>query len=610
MLPLCSELLLLLVLARSAQSAPASRPQYFKQRLPDSSLGAPGNQSFDYVVVGGGTAGLTIAARLAEDPSTSVAVIEAGGFYENVENSRLSIPANDVSWIGKDPTDTNPLVDWGFVTTPQAGALNTTLHYARGKCLGGSSARHFMAYQIGTKESYKMWADMAGDQSYSYEDFLPFFQKSISFTPPDSSTRPTNATPEYDLASLGNEGGPLSVTFASYVQAFSTWVQRGFHELGIPSIAGFTSGKLLGSSYALATIQVPSRLRESSETAFLQFPSNTTKTNLVIFQSSLAKRILFDYNKKARGVQVNTDGVAYTLSARKEIVLSAGAFQSPQLLMVSGVGPAASLRKHRIPVVADRPGVGQNMWDHIQAGPTYRVNFNTGTALGDPQFAADALEMFNSNQTGPLTSPGADFLAWEKIPQPLRSSFSSSTLNDLSSFPPDWPEAEYIPLANYIGYNLNLVRDSPRDGYNYATVVMALVAPLSRGTIDISSADTADPPIIDPQWLTHPTDQAVAVAAYKRARQMFHTNAMQPALIGPEYFPGEDEVASDEEILELIRKSFSTIYHAACTCSMGRREDPNAVVDAKAKVIGVQGLRVVDASSFPLLPPGHPQSTV
>lgn len=201
-------------------------------------------------------------------------------------------------------------------------------------------------------------------------------------------------------------------------------------------------------------------------------------------------------------------------------------------------------------------------------------------------------------------------LAWEKLPQALRSSFSNATLAELSKFPADWPEVEYIPQGVHVGYNRNIVRDTPRDGYNYATVLIGLVAPLSRGTIDISSADMADPPLIDPNWLTHPADQAVAVAAYKRVRQLFHTTAMQPVLIGPEYFPGEDRVQSDEEILELIRESFNTIYHASSTCAMGRKEDPNAVVDSKARVIGVRGLRVVDASTFPFLPPGHPQATV
>lgn len=247
------------------------------------------------------------------------------------------------------------------------GALNASIHYARGKCLGGSTARNYMAYQRGTTESYKKWADMVGDQSYKFESFLPYFEKSLDFQPPDPSKRATNATPEYDLASFGKGGGPLSVTFSNYAQAISSWVQKGLEEIGIPPIQGFTSGKLIGSSYVLETIQASNQVRESSETAFLQPALN--RSNLIVYQSTLGKRVLFNQKKTATGVQVDSDGLGYTLSARKEVILSAGAFQSPQMLMVSGVGPAASLQKHNIPVVADRPGVGQNMWVSVNHRP-------------------------------------------------------------------------------------------------------------------------------------------------------------------------------------------------------------------------------------------------
>ena len=222
-----------------------------------------------------------------------------------------------------------------------------------------------MTYQRGTTESYKKWADMVGDDSYTFDQFLPYFEKSLHFTPPDQSKRAANATPDYDLKTIGN-GGPLSVTFPAYAGAFGTWVLKGLKEIGINPINGFTSGKLLGVAYALATINGKTQIRDSSETAFLQPPlKSDKKPNLIVYQSTLAKRILFDANKKATGVVVDTDGINYTLSAKREVVVSAGAFQSPQLLMVSGVGPAATLQRHNIPVVADRSGVGQNMWVSI-----------------------------------------------------------------------------------------------------------------------------------------------------------------------------------------------------------------------------------------------------
>ena len=234
---------------------------------------------------------------------------------------------------------------------------------------------------------------------------------------------------------------------------------------------------------------------------------------------------------------------------------------------------------------------------------------------------------------GPLTNPNVDMFGknptpyilrnpilankpspipgWEKIPRKT-SNLSASALSDLSRFPADWPEIEYIAPGGYFGFSQNYQTqpDNPHDGFNYATIISGLVAPLSRGTVDLASADTATLPLVNPNWLTHPTDRALAIAAFRRTRDIWNTKAMQSVSIGGEYFPGVDKVASDAQVLDFVMKSFSTIFHAACTCQMGRVEDPHTVVDARARVVGVQGLRVVDASAFPLLPPGHPMATI
>lgn len=217
-----------------------------------------------------------------------------------------------------------------------------------------------MAYQRGTVDSYSMWADQVGDQDYTWKNFLPYFEKSLNFTPPNPSKRAANATPDYDITTLGQGNGPLHVTFANYAQAFSSWVQKGLKEIGIEPIKGFTSGQLLGSAYSVVTIESTLQTRESSESGFLQ-PA-LTNPNLIVYTQSLATKIIFDSNKVATGVQVDTAGKVYTLSANKEVIVSAGTFQSPQLLMVSGVGPEPTLSQYNIPIIADRPGVGQNMW--------------------------------------------------------------------------------------------------------------------------------------------------------------------------------------------------------------------------------------------------------
>lgn len=210
-----------------------------------------------------------------------------------------------------------------------------------------------MAYQRGTRSSYQMWVDAVGDQSYAFDAFLPFFEKSIKFTPPDMNLRFQNGTPEYDEKVLGNGSGPLSLTFSHYVQAFGTWTTKGLQQIGLPIVKGFQSGSLMGQSYSMFTINATDMTRDSSETSFLR--RRLGYPNYKVYPTTMAKKILFDADKKATGVLVDTGGKQYTLSATKEVILTAGVFGSPQLLMVSGVGPAATLRQHGVPIIADRP---------------------------------------------------------------------------------------------------------------------------------------------------------------------------------------------------------------------------------------------------------------
>ncbi|KFY81567.1 hypothetical protein V500_11297 [Pseudogymnoascus sp. VKM F-4518 (FW-2643)] len=599
--------LLLPVFSTPVSTSYATNPKT-PARLLGSSFGVPGPQTFDYVIIGGGTAGLALASRLSENPKRTVAVVEAGGFYETDNGNVSQVPL--FASIGSDKTaaNYNPLVDWGFMTEPQTGANNASVHYARGKCLGGSSARNYMAYQRGTVESFDLWATLVGDKSYSWRSFLPYLQKSVHFTAPPAGKRAANATAAVDLKTIGPNKGPVSLTFSNYAMAISSYVQKGFAEIGIRPTNGFASGTLNGSSYVLETIDESTQTRESSETAFLT-PA-LGRDNLIVFAHTLAKKVLFDTKKRATGVSVETGGKVYTLSARNEVVLSAGAFQSPQLLMVSGVGPKETLQKFKIPVVKDLPGVGQNMWDHVYFGPSYKVNVITGSALANPAFANKAVTDLLTKQSGILTNSGGDFFAWEKLPATSRAALTTSVRKSLDNFPADWPEIEYLTVGGFMGDNIDYTT-GPSDGSNYAAVVAALVAPLSRGTVSIRSNDTSDAPLIDPRWLTHPTDRAVAIAAQRRLRELFATKAMKGFLVGERVYPAASKGGeTDEELLAEVRAGFNTVWHAACTCKMGKKEDKMAVVDVKARVFGVKGLRVVDASSFALLPPGHPVSAI
>ncbi|GKZ73651.1 hypothetical protein AnigIFM60653_010807 [Aspergillus niger] len=577
------------------------------QRPFGSSFGVPGtNATFDYIVVGGGTAGLTLATRLAEQQNGSVAVIEAGGFYE-VNNGNLSqVPASASTYSGPSPSDWQPLIDWGYVTTPQEGLYDAQVHYTRGKCLGGSSARNSMVFHRATKGAYQKWADAVNDDSFTFDNLLPFFEKSLHFTPPDQSLRLANATPWYDASVLGTGTGPLSVTYSHYAQAFTSWGLQGLNSAGLSMIPGFQSGSLLGLGYPLQTINASTMLRESSETAFLT--RGLSHPNYQVYQSARAKRILFDGDRRATSVVVETEGFTYQLNATQEIILSAGTFGSPQLLMVSGVGPAAILNPLGIPVVADRAGVGQNLQDQLRSTVVHPVNVVTASAMNSPEAQAQAARQFDELAAGPYTSPGNDALAWEKIPDDLRAQFSNDTQEVLAQYPSDWPEIEYVLGASYIG-GMEDATQEPDDGLNYASIGFAIGAPQSRGNLTITSGDAAVPPLINPNWLTESADIEVMVAGVKRARQFWQSSGLSPVVIGPEAFPG-DSVETDREIEASIRRNAMSVSHASCTCAMGTPDDPMAVVDTQGRVYGVQGLRVVDASIFPLLPPGHPQATI
>lgn len=397
---------------------------------------------------------------------------------------------------------------------------------------------------------------------------------------------------------------------ASILTAYS-YLSGAFAEIGTGIAQDFNSGVLQGGQYCSSTIDPANENRASSQETFLTAAAAAGFPNLKIFDNALAKKILFN-GTTATGVNVAALGaLPFNLNARREVIVSAGAFNSPQLLMVSGIGPKATLNKFNIPVLVDNPNVGQNMWDHIFAGPTYRVNVETFTRLAnDPAYILEQfLGPYSTQQEGPLTNPVSDYLAWEKVPYKYRRSFTASALADLAKFPADWPELEFISGAGYVGDFASLITTQPKDGFMYATLLSTLVAPLSRGSVTLASADTSVLPVIDPAWLTSTTDQQVAIAAYKRAREVFHSRFMQQIVIGDEYFPGAN-VTSDADILKVYQETLMTVWHAACTCKMGRVGDSTAVVDPRARVMGVKNLRVVDASAFAILPPGHPQSTV
>lgn len=301
-------------------------------------------------VVGGGTAGLAIAARLA--PHFSVAVVEAGGSYQADTGNQSVVPyyALNMPVLSVDPAtyQREPLVDWDLISAPQQGAAGRKVHYARGKTLGGSSALNTLAYVRGSKGTYDWWADEVGDESYRWDSVLPFFKAGCQFTPPNLEKRnAANATPSWDAdAFAGNNGTvteqrPLNVSFGNWVDPTTSWLALGLQGIGMaPAAKGLNSGYINGlGGWTSSTIDPRDATRSSSQTSYLEMAEQ--KTGIAVYSHTQASKILFAARKATGVAAVDTQGSAYTLSARKEVILSGGVFHSPQLLMVSGKGKAA-----------------------------------------------------------------------------------------------------------------------------------------------------------------------------------------------------------------------------------------------------------------------------
>lgn len=569
-------------------------------------------QSFDYVVIGGGTAGNTVAYRLAEAGFT-VAVIERGLSYEVGKPVVGPAPLGDIIGVGSNPLDSDPIVDYGFRTTPQPGAADREIHYAQGKCLGGSSALNFMIHHRPNKGALDVWAEAVGDDAYTFDNLLPYFKKSFTFTPPNTETRLKNATTLYNTNDFNEEGGPIQVTYPNWTPVWSTWAAKGLEAIGINMTDKYNEGSLFGWFYAQLTVEAKNQVRSTSADFVYAARDKGLADNLTVYLETRADKVLFDGNQRARAVQVTgADLLVYTINATKEIILSAGALHSPQLLMLSGIGPSKILNEYAIDVIAHRPGVGRNMTDHVLFGPAYEVAFDTlDKVLGDPVVLAESVSEYALTQTGPLTTNVAEFLAWERMP--ASANLTNSTRQILDSYPDDWPHIEYFPANGYIG-NFNIpFLDQPKDEKQYASIIAAIAAPQSRGSVSISSNSAADLPVFDPQWLTEQVDVDVAVAIYRRLRDIFDTEPVRSIRADSsstgEYWPGAG-VSTDAEILDTIRTSVMAVMHASCTNRMGKATEETAVVDSLFRVIGVSGLRVVDASVFALLPPGHPQALI
>lgn len=512
---------------------------------------------FDYIIVGAGSAGCVLANRLSADPSVSVLLLEAGGPDTKME---IHIPA---AYSKLNRTH----VDWGYSTEPQEHVLNRRIYLPRGKTLGGSSSTNALAYVRGNRADYDEWAAL-GNSGWGYEDVLPYFVRS------EHNEQIRNA--------YHGQHGELNVTFA---QRYRTPVADAFvaacAEQGIPSNSDYNGQTQSGAG--LFQFTTKNQKRHSTAGAFLK--PVLQRPNLKVITHALTHRILIE-GDRAVGVEFQS-GKSSTQQARatREVILSAGAFNSPQLLMLSGIGPADELKRHGILVKKELNGVGRNLQDHLFLPVSALSTVPLANHELRPWRQALGLLNYALFKRGPLTLGPLEATAFLKItdsPDPVDLQFHFSPVHLGNDYMADLYDLTTFPYTS---------------GY---TILPTLLKPRSRGYVELRSAKVEDSPLIQPNFLSEEEDLKTLLLGTKRAIELMEARAFDPyrqSIIAP------PDRSSDEAMILYMKKIMETVYHPVGTCQMG--QDEHAVVDEKLRVRGIEGLRVADASIMPRIIAGN-----
>ncbi|MFT4939812.1 MAG: choline dehydrogenase [Paraglaciecola sp.] len=509
---------------------------------------------FDFIIIGAGSAGATLASRLSENSQFNVCLIEAGG---KDKSPLIHIPFG-LAFLSR---ITN--LGWMYDTAPQSELNNRELFWPRGKTMGGSSSINAMCYIRGAKEDYDNWSEL-GATGWDWDSVLPYFKK---------SENQQHGADEYH-----GEGGPLSVSDLRHVDPLSINFVNAAEEVGLAKVTDFNGSQRQG----LGLYQVTQKGGQRCSSAKGYLSEVNERPNLTVLTKALVEKILFK-DGAATGVKLSLNGKPIELQASKEVIVSAGAINSPQLLMLSGIGPQKHLAEKGIECLHDIPAVGQNLQDHLDAIVQHRCEAKVGYAVtfgAMPGYIKAAFQ-YLFKRKGMLTSNVAEAGGFAK-----------------TQYATALPDIQYHFLPAIL---LNHGRTTAF-GHGYGVHVCSLY-PKSRGEIRLRSNDPAHKAIIDPRYLTHDDDKKVMIDGVRKAREILAAavfDQYQSREIGP-----GPQAQTDEQILEFIRKRGESIYHPIGTCKMGRVDDPTTVVDETLCVKGVKGLRVVDASVMPSLIGGN-----